>query len=135
MQWDGTPTGGFTTATSWLPLVDPATRNVADQADDPASLLALYRRLIAARRDSPALARGEHRSIFGVAPDVLAWLRETDGEVALALLNTGTEPRICDLSRLGVAHGEVLVATSPRTGHLAVDGLRIEPLEGIALRL
>ena len=58
MQWDASPTGGFTTGEPWLPLVDPATRNVAAQAADPASLLALYRRLIATRRGSPALRRG-----------------------------------------------------------------------------
>ena len=49
------------------------------------SLLSLYRRLIAARHDVPALGRGSHRSIFGVAPDVLAWVRELEGERVLAL--------------------------------------------------
>jgi hypothetical protein len=32
-------------------MVDPAERNVADQRDDPASLLNHYRNLIARRRD------------------------------------------------------------------------------------
>jgi alpha-glucosidase len=49
MQWDASPKGGFTTGAPWLPLVDPAERNVADQRDDPGSLLALYRDLIAWR--------------------------------------------------------------------------------------
>jgi alpha-glucosidase len=51
MQWDGSRSGGFSTGTPWLPMVDPAERNVADQRDDPDSLLNLYRRLIAARRE------------------------------------------------------------------------------------
>ena len=51
MQWDGSPGGGFTTGTPWLPVVDSGERNVADQRGDPDSLLSLYRRLIAARRD------------------------------------------------------------------------------------
>ena len=42
------------------------------------SLLSLYRRLIAVRRATPALERGTHRSIFGVAPEVMAWVREAD---------------------------------------------------------
>jgi alpha-glucosidase len=50
MQWDASPNGGFTTGAPWLPLVDPATRNVDDQRQDPESLLALYRDLIAWRR-------------------------------------------------------------------------------------
>jgi alpha-glucosidase len=47
MQWDAK--GGFTTGTPWLPMVDPAQRNVADQRDDPDSLLNHYRALIAHR--------------------------------------------------------------------------------------
>lgn len=50
MQWDATPSGGFTTGRPWLPLVDPGERNVADQREDPESLLALYRDLLGWRR-------------------------------------------------------------------------------------
>jgi glycosidase len=50
MQWDATPGGGFTTGTPWLPLVDPQTRSVAAQEDDPSSMLHLYRDLVAVRR-------------------------------------------------------------------------------------
>ena len=73
MPWDGTPRGGFTGGEPWLPVVDPGACNVADQRDDPGSLLSLWRRLIALRRelgpglrmlDVPAgmvaFARGEH---------------------------------------------------------------------------
>jgi glycosidase len=135
MQWDGSPTGGFTTGRPWLPVVDPTIRNVADQSADPASLLALYRRLVAARREAPSLGRGSHRSIFGVAPDVLAWVREIDGERVLVLLNVGDEPRGCELPGLAGA-GEVVVGTDhARAGGVALDGLTLGPLEGLALRL
>jgi alpha-glucosidase len=49
MQWSRD--GGFTAGTPWLPMVDPERRNVADQRDDPDSLLNLYRKLITSRRD------------------------------------------------------------------------------------
>ncbi len=135
MQWDATPNGGFTTGVPWLPLVDPHRRNVTDQAGDPASLLNLYRRLIEVRRTSAALRRGTHRSIFGVGPDVLAWTREFGDERVLVLLNVGDEPRSCDLGALPERSGTVAVATSERRGSVALDGLVLEPLEGIALRL
>ena len=135
MQWDASPTGGFTTGTPWLPLVDPAARNVTDQAADPTSLLALYRRLIAARREVPALSRGTHRSVFGVAPQVLAWLRELDRERVLVLLNAGDEPRTCELRGLP-SHGHVVVGTDPeRGGRVALDGLTLAALEGIVIRI
>ena len=132
MQWDATPGGGFTTGRPWLPLVDPATRNVADQAGDPRSLLSLYRVLIAVRRTSAALRAGGHRSFFGVAPEVLCWERETDGERVLVLVNTGGEARRCTLPHAEPS-GEVLVATSERRGRVALSGLTLEPFEGLAL--
>lgn len=138
MQWDASPTAGFTSsATPWLPIVDAATRNVEEQRRDPGSVLSLYRRLIAARRASPALAIGTHRSLFGVAPDVLAWLREADGERALVLLNLGDAPVTCalPLARIGTTRGGVLVATSDRTGTVELADLALAPLEGVALRL
>jgi glycosidase len=137
MQWDASPTAGFTPGVPWLPIVDAATRNVEEQRGDPGSVLALYRRLIAARHASPALAMGMHRSLFGVAPEVLAWLREADGERVLCILNVGDTARRCDLplARLGADAGEVLVATSDRSGPAPLAGLVLEPLEGVALRL
>ena len=135
MQWDASPNGGFTTGTPWLPLVDPALRNVAAQRDDPDSLLQLYRRLISARRTCEPLRRGQHRSIFGVAPDVLAWLRDADGERVLCLLNVGEVARACDLPPLGVKDGDVVVATGGRSGRVELNGMTLEPLEGLALRL
>ena len=135
MQWDASPGGGFSSGVPWLPLVDPAARNVTDQVTDPGSLLSLYRRLIAVRRGSPALLRGTHRSMFGAAPDVLAWVREADGERVLVVLNTGDAQRSCTFPRLGATKGEILVATSERSGRVTLDDLRLERFEGIVLRL
>src|SRR6185503_17285360 len=51
MQWDASPNAGFTSGTPWLPLAaNYRTANVAAEHDDPASMLTLYRRLIALRR-------------------------------------------------------------------------------------
>jgi alpha-glucosidase len=137
MQWDASPGAGFTTGTPWLPLVDPQRRNVADQSADPDSLLTLYHRLIAVRRATPALERGAHRSLFGVAPQVMAWLREVDGDRVLCLLNVGEKPQRCvlPLARLGTEQGEVLAATTDRAGAVDLPDLELAPLEGLALRL
>ena len=134
MQWDPTPGAGFSTGTPWLPLVDPAEANVADQLADPTSLLSLYRRLIAARRSGGALARGEHRSIFGLAEDVLAWRRDTPEERLLILVNMGEPATSIDASRAGPS-GEVLIATGDRHGRVELANLELAGLEGLVLRL
>ena len=134
MQWDPTPGAGFSTGTPWLPLVDPAQANVADQLANPRSLLSLYRRLIAARRSGGALARGEHRSIFGLAEDVLAWRRDTPEERLLILVNMGEPATSIDASRAGPS-GEVLIATGDRHGRVELANLELAGLEGLVLRL
>ena len=129
MQWDASPRGGFTGGEPWLPPVDPTEANVADQRDDPASLLALYRELIAARRRWRALRHGQHRSIFGLAPGVLAWIRELEGERILVVSNVGDEPRRLNAHRLPAKSGEVIVATSARRGPIRLRNLNLEALE------
>jgi alpha-glucosidase len=79
MQWSRD--GGFSDGTPWLPLVDPEARNVADQREDPESLLSLYRRLIALRREIGA-AGFELLPARAEEPDVLAYRR---GEYTVAI--------------------------------------------------
>jgi alpha-glucosidase len=52
MQWEDSPSGGFTAdgVKPWLPVGDAAARNVADQRQDPASVLSFCRSLLAVRR-------------------------------------------------------------------------------------
>src|SRR5580765_1311857 len=59
MQWDDSPNAGFSSADPsrlYLPIdPDPDRPTVAAQQDDPASTLNLLRRLIALRKETPAL--------------------------------------------------------------------------------
>jgi alpha-glucosidase len=70
MQWDASPSAGFTTGDPWLPPVDPEHRNVEDEKNDPRSLLGLYRRLVALRRTLP-----EEFEIVSAADNVLVYRR------------------------------------------------------------
>jgi alpha-glucosidase len=134
MQWDASPTGGFTEGEPWLPLVDPAQRNVADQSPDPASLLNHYRRLLALRRSSSALRRGALSLVADLPPDLLAWIRTSDEERVLVVANMSDASAIVDLSGIG-SHAEVMVATGSRQGSLPLGKLQLDPLEGLLLRL
>jgi glycosidase len=134
MQWDASPTGGFTRGTPWLTPVDPGTRNVAAQADDPASLLSLYRRLLAVRRDSPALRHGALTLVTGLPAEVVAWTRAAAEERVLLVANMGDDPASVDLSALA-GGGEVVAATGSRQGQLVLAGLQLDPREGLLVRL
>ena len=134
MQWDASATGGFTHGTPWLPLVDPAVRNVATQTDDPGSILGLYRRLVALRNASPALRHGALSLISGLPPEVVGWTRSSGEEQIVLVGNMGDESASVDLSAVG-SGGEVVAATGPRQGALSLGSLRLEPREGLLVRL
>jgi alpha-glucosidase len=115
MQWDGSPRGGFTTGKPWLPLVDPAERNVADQRDDPDSMLTLVRELIALRRELP-----DEFELLDAAEGVLAFRR---GAWSVAV-NTTAEERpaptrgeLCIQTAPGAAAGRI----APHAGVVAMD--------------
>ena len=100
MQWDGTPTAGFCApgVTPWLPLnPNAAQRNVERAAQDPGSMLTLYRDLLALRRRSAALRRGDLAFIPDAPADVLAFMRSTRGEVIAVLCNFSNAARAVPL--------------------------------------
>jgi alpha-glucosidase len=100
MQWDPSPSGGFTTGEPWLPPVDPAQRNVADQRGDPGSILALCRRLIALRRDL-----GPGLDFLDAAEGVLAYER---GGHVVAINTTADRLPAPDGTPLLETHGGAL---------------------------
>ncbi|MFD9736251.1 alpha-amylase family glycosyl hydrolase [Umezawaea sp. NPDC059074] len=126
MQWDDT--GGFTTGEPWLPMAPGHGEvNVGRQLDDPDSLLSLYRRVIAYRRGSEDLRRGGYRSL-DTPPGVFAYLR---GENLLVALNFTGRPASFTVP----GHTEGRVELSTRTDRTGVVPLRLEPDEGLVLRL
>ncbi|OAB63531.1 glucohydrolase [Leptolyngbya valderiana BDU 20041] len=102
MQWDDSPQAGFSFGKNlqpWLP-VHPNYKevNVAAQLRDPRSLLNFYRRLVALRRDSEALLWGRLRTLIHYPYEHLAYLRETDDEMVLVVINFSYEkPLILDI--------------------------------------
>ena len=131
MPWEPGARAGFTTGEPWLPLgPDAATRNVATQRADRASLLWLYRDLIALRRRTPALERGSYRSL--AAPDgVFAYARLIEGSAAHVALNFTNESQRVHLSDEPVADGLSTRHAAP----LPTSGCPIElgPCEGVVL--
>lgn len=93
MAWDAGANAGFTGGTPWLPLhADWATRNVAVQRGDPASMWRLTQRLLALRRAHPALALGAYHPV-AVSGDLLAYERRHGDDRVLVVLNLGASPQ------------------------------------------
>jgi len=108
MQWSADRNAGFSRADAlqlYSPVVaDPVygyqAVNVEAQLATPASLLHWMRRLIAARRQTRVFGRGSLRFLRPANTRVLAFLREYEGEVILAVHNLAdaAEPVEMDLA-------------------------------------
>src|SRR5438105_4258450 len=93
VQWDDGPHAGFSTTTPWLPLADDYTLvNVATQRQDPRSMLALHRQLIAVRRSTPALSIGSYVRAY-TDDSVLVYVREGEGQRVFVAVNLWSRPR------------------------------------------
>ncbi|HVM98268.1 MAG TPA: alpha-amylase family glycosyl hydrolase, partial [Candidatus Acidoferrales bacterium] len=96
MQWDTSANAGFcpVAAKPWLPLnQNSGARNVAVESNDSASMLSLYRELLALRRKSAALRRGRLDFVAGAPRDVLAFTRTAGAESLAVVCNFARENR------------------------------------------
>ncbi|MGQ0603744.1 MAG: alpha-amylase family glycosyl hydrolase [Anaerolineales bacterium] len=113
MQWDASEQAGFTTGKPWLRVnADHPRRNVAEQVNDPSSVLSVYKRLIALRNGSPALQRGSLKFLLHRPVEGMAYLREAEGQSVLIVLNFFARDLTLRLDeRLPVPHWAVRFST------------------------
>ncbi len=110
MQWTAAPHAGFCPpgVQPWLPVNPNADQgvNVADQANDPASLLNFYRGLLRVRRQTPALLAGAYAPLHEDASDCLAFLRQLAAPEASCLVALNMGDKAQELT-LDLAAGQV----------------------------
>ena len=88
MQWDASENGGFSGAEPWISMnPNHKTINAASQVDDPDSIFAHYRKLIALRKQYDVIANGVFAPLDMAHPSVLAYTRRTDREDLVVINN------------------------------------------------
>jgi alpha-glucosidase len=139
MHWSSSPNAGFSPPgiPTWLPVHanHAAGINVAEQREDPGSLLRFYRRLLEARRRHDALVRGDCILLDTDASDSLAFLRSVDGRSCLVVLNMSPRDQAVELD---LPDGELHLLVSSRERPPVQDAraaLRLEPYEAYVAEL
>lgn len=135
MQWEPGANAGFSDGKPWLPVTETdRAHTVAGQREDPASMLSLYRRLIALRRDNPVLTLGGYRPLAADG-SLLLYLREYDDERFLVGLNLGAAPMRIAFEG-GHFAGTIEVSTNGAHDGDRFDGtLDLGPDEGVVIRV
>jgi alpha-glucosidase len=133
MRWTSAPNAGFCPdgVEPWLPVGhDPPGADVATQQGDPDSVLALYRRLLALRFESPALNVGDF-DLVEAAAGYLVFDRRADGEHLRVIVNMAD-----DLRSFDVPPGRLELATTRSHEGEQVDGrCAVGGNEAVVLRL
>lgn len=136
MQWDASSNAGFTTGTPWLPIGDDyPIVNVESLDADPGSILMLYRRLIALRRASPALAYGDYDPV-ATTGDLLAYVRTLGEQRFLMALNLGKDPHAVSFAAALRCRGKIALSTHlDREGEIVDGDLNLRANEAVILAL
>jgi len=117
MQWTADEKAGFTTGYPWQQFnMYYAEHTVADQTDDPSSLLSHYRTLIQLRNQHAALRVGSFTVVNSASLKVLAFIRQSKEETVLVVIN---------LSNAAITDYGLTLATGPLSGKY-----RLVPLLG-----
>jgi alpha-glucosidase len=136
MPWHGGRNGGFSTARErdlWLPVWrDHRHDNVEAQLADPASMLSLYRRLIALRGASPALHTGDYATHRATDERCLVFAREADDDRRLVALNLTDVPHRVQLG----TEGTIALSTAlDREGEHVAGALELRADEGVVVEV
>jgi alpha-glucosidase len=128
IPWTSETGGGFTAPSvdPWLPVAASPGGSVREQRGDPGSILRLTKDLIALRRASSDLSRGDYRTIPSPPG---TWAYRRGGEILVAVgLSDSTSEITCP-------RGSVVAATDPeRIGSPVEGAFPIVGYEGIVVR-
>jgi glycosidase len=126
MCWNTSEYAGFSTTKPWLPMNKNYKKiNVEVEANKPDSLLNTYKRLLAIRRSSDILRKGDIRLLDDSNGKVLAYFRIYKKNRLLILLNFKNEKVQFDLDK----------HTHPKTKATLLYSTDMQRLEGETIKL
>jgi len=135
MQWTGGRHAGFTAGTPWIEINPNHDRiNVEAAQNDPNSILAHYRRLIALRKELPIIVEGRYTSWLDDHPAVMAYTRTLRSQSLLVIANFTAREVALDLPPQLQGNGTLLVGNPGRSPGVPAR-LHLEPFEANAWML
>ena len=122
MQWDDSFQAGFSFGQDtdpWLPVHENYPElNVQTALQKPDSILNFYRQLLRVRKQSEALRRGQWRTLIHYPHEHLTYLRETETETVLVVINFSYEQAFKRDVEIDSEDWTVLLSTHYETGKL-----------------
>lgn len=103
MQWSAAPHAGFTTGTPWMRVnEDYENWNAESQGHDADSVRTFWKDLLRIRKENSLLIAGSFEELHHDHPQVFAWVRRLNGQLALTVLNFSSEEARLELDCHGL---------------------------------
>ena len=94
-QWDDSENAGFTTGKPWFYVNQNYKEiNVAQQEQDPDSILNFYKKAIALRKELKVVRYGNYRELYRYSNKLYVYTREMEGEKILVVCSFSDKPHI-----------------------------------------
>ena len=94
VQWSDDPNAGFTDGTPWMPVNENYTSiNVAQQEQDPDSILNFYRKTIQLRKSLDVVRNGSYTEYLQQSPHFYVYERKTDSEQLVVIASFSDKTR------------------------------------------
>ena len=129
VQWDSSPTAGFTTGVPWLRPTNQERINVADELES-GRIFRHYQHLIALRRRLPAIAHGRYEAWQLSHPTVHSFFRTRDDVRLLVICNLSATPQTVPLPE-GAVEGEIISDNHP--GTTLTPDLELQPYQALVI--
>ena len=132
MQWNSSNFAGFSDVTPWFP-VNPnyKTINVAQQQQDPNSILNFYKALIKLKKSQDIFTYGTFNLVDSENSQVFAYTRELDGQSVLIVGNlTNQEAKL--YFDMNVIEENILLHNYKNN---TIDFENIQPYEAFVIKL
>ena len=136
MQWDAGPGAGFTTGRPWI-AINPnhVEINAAAQIDDPDSVFAHYRAVIALRHTEPAVAHGDFTMLLPDDPVVYSFTRQFGSTTLLVVANFSGQPAAAPVPEESEwAGAELVLGNDPAAADPTATSIRLQPWEARVYR-
>jgi glycosidase len=101
---------------------------VAEQQNDPKSMLTFYKQMLRVRKSTPALIEGDYAPLRDEAETYLAFLRSSREQRCLVVLNYADQPQTLSFD-LEASSGKLIFSSASRAGMVDLTHLEIAPFE------
>jgi alpha-glucosidase len=134
MQWSQAVNAGFSPegVRTWLPVNPNYAEgiNVADQQNDPDSMLNFYKRMLQVRQKSPALTAGDYLPLHESSKDYFTFLRRSSEQTCLVILNLSDQSHILEFDLDSQRLQPLFSSTHPSEGEtISTKAVEIAPFE------